>query len=329
MGELIDGQWHRTDLETVISNGTVRRQPSIFRRWITAKRATVAGPYDFVAEPGRYHLYISLACPWAHRTLIMRSLKGLERLIGVSVVHWLMGEDGWTFDDGPGVVPDTVNDARRLYEIYQQADPHCTSRVTVPILWDKVERTIVSNESSEIIRMFNSAFDDLGALPGDYYPAEFRGKIDALNERIYINLNNGVYRAGFAVRQDVYDSAVQSVFDTLDWLEAHLDGRKYLVGERLTEADIRLFVTLIRFDAVYYGHFKCSRRALREYPRLWRYTRRLARHPKIRGTINFTHIKGHYYGSHPWLNPSGIVPTGPELDLGLPDRARRENMICT
>lgn len=329
MGELIDGQWRRTDLETVISNGTVRRQPSIFRHWITPKGVAATGTRNFVAEPGRYHLYISLACPWAHRTLIMRSLKGLEHLVGVSVVHWLMGEDGWTFDDGPGVVPDTVNGARRLYEIYQQADPHCTSRVTVPVLWDKLERTIVSNESSEIIRMFNSAFDDLGALPGDYYPAEFREPIDALNERIYANLNNGVYRTGFAVRQDVYDSAVQSVFDTLDWLEAHLDGRKYLVGERLTEADIRLFVTLIRFDAVYYGHFKCSRRALREYPRLWRYTRRLARHPKIRGTINFTHIKGHYYGSHPWLNPNGIIPTGPEFDLGLPDRTRRKDIRCT
>jgi putative glutathione S-transferase len=250
----------------------------------------------------------------------MRSLKGLEHLAGVSVVHWLMGEEGWTFAPGPGVVPDTVNGVSKLHELYTLADPHCTSRVTVPVLWDKFERTIVSNESAEIIRMFNTAFDQLGALPGDYFPAEHREEIKNVNERVYTDLNNGVYRAGFAKRADVYEAAAYDVFETLDWLEARLAGRSYLVGGRLTEADIRLFTTLIRFDSVYYGHFKCNLRRLVDYPRLWDYTRSLFQHPKIHPTVNMAHIKAHYFGSHPWLNPNGIVPIGPILDFDAPVR---------
>ncbi len=318
MGELIDGQWHRTGIATTLDDGRLRRKPSVFRNWLSADGSAPAGARGFKAAPGRYHLYVSLACPWAHRTLIMRRLKGLDSLVGVSVVHWLMGEDGWTFADGPGVVPDTVNGAAKLHEIYTLADPHCTSRVTVPVLWDTYERTIVSNESSEIIRMFNTAFDGLGAAAGDYYPAEHRAEIDAVNARIYETLNNGVYKAGFATRQDAYEEAAYAVFATLDWLEQRLATQRTLVAGRLTEADIRLFTTLVRFDPVYYGHFKCNRRALAEYPALWAYTRDLFQHPAFRPTVNFHHIKGHYYGSHPWLNPSGIVPIGPDRDFGAP-----------
>ncbi|NPT55087.1 glutathione S-transferase family protein [Paraburkholderia elongata] len=315
MGELIGGQWRTTGLETVISDGSLQRPPSVFRDWITVDGAPSGTERSFKAEANRYQLYVSLACPWAHRTLIMRSLKGLENVIGLSVVHWLMGDEGRTFAPGPGVVPDIVNHATRLHEIYTLADPDCTTRVSVPVIWDKVERTIVSNESSEITRMFNSAFEALGALPGDYYPVALRGEIDAVNARVYESLNNGVYRAGFAARQDVYEAAVTEVFDTLEWLEQRLQDRKYLVGGVLTEADIRVFTTLVRFDPVYYGHFKCNRQALKDYPRLWAHTRRLAQHPRIRPTINFEHIKCRYYGSHPWLNPNGIVPVGPDIDF--------------
>ncbi|WP_024513248.1 glutathione S-transferase family protein [Bradyrhizobium sp. ARR65] len=318
MGELIDGRWRPTTPEASLLSGTVERKRSIFRSWLTADGAPVDGKPSFPAWAGRYHLYVSLACPWAHRTLIMRSLKGLEHLVSVSVVHWLMGEDGWTFAAGPGVVPDEVNRVSKLHELYTLADPHCTSKVTVPVLWDKFERTIVSNESSEIIRMFNTAFDKLGALPGDYFPAEHWEEIERVNERVYANLNIGVYRAGFAKQADVYEAAAYKVFETLDWLEARLADRSYLVGGRLTEADIRLFTTLIRFDSVYYGHFKCNLRRLVDYPRLWDYTRRLFQHPKIRPTLNMAHIKAHYFGSHPRLNPSGIVPIGPVLDLDEP-----------
>jgi putative glutathione S-transferase len=274
-----------------------------------------AGRRAFKAESGRYHLYVSLACPWAHRTLIMLNLKGLDQMIGVSVVYWLMGEDGWTFAPGPGVVPDPVAQVAVLHEIYTMSDPHCTTRVTVPVLFDAQERTIVSNESADIIRMFNSAFDHLGARPGDFYPATHRGEIDAVNARIYDTLNNGVYKAGLAARQDAYEEAVAGVFDTLDWLEQRLARQRYLVGDVLTEADMRLFTTLVRFDPVYHGHFKCNRRALTSYPALWDYTRALYQHPCIKPTVNFTHVKGHYYGSHPWLNPSAIVPAGPDVDF--------------
>lgn len=318
MGELIEGEWHRTGISTTMSNGMLVRKPSIFRNWITAGAEPDPQGARFPAQAGRYHLYVSLACPWAHRVLIMRSLKGLERLTGLSVVNWLMGEEGWTFDSGEGVVPDTVNGVSRLHQLYTKADPNCTSRVTVPVLWDAVEETIVSNESADILRMFNSAFDHLGAADGDYYPLELRSEIDAVNERVYASLNNGVYRAGFAVTQAAYESAATEVFDTLEWLEGRLETRTWLIGSAMSEADIRLFTTLIRFDPVYHGHFKCNWKRLTDYPRLWAYTRRMAQHPLIAPTIDMTHIKGHYYRSHPWLNPDGIVPVGPELSYGTP-----------
>ena len=315
MGELIGGEWRVNGIETVTASGRLERPPSVFRDWVTADGSALPGGSVFRAERDRYHLYVSLACPWAHRALILRSLKGLEEVIGLSVVHWLMGEEGWTFEPGPGVVPDTVNGQYTLHGLYTRADPACTSRVTVPVLWDKEQGTIVSNESSEIIRMLNSAFDHLGARPGDYYPAEHRQEIDAVNDRIYRDLNNGVYRAGFATGQSAYDDAFVGVFDTLDWLEARLSHQHFLVGPTLTEADIRLFTTLVRFDAVYHGHFKCNRQTLIEFPKLWNYTRSLFQHPDIRPTVDFHHIKQHYYMSHPWLNPTRIVPSGPLRDF--------------
>lgn len=318
MGELIGGVWQRTGFGIDAGTGTLKRPPSIFRSRITPDGTAGEGQRGFKAEAGRYHLYVSLACPWAHRTLIMRNLKGLNDIVSVSVVHWLMGADGWTFNPGPGVIPDTVNGAAKLREIYTLADPACTSRVTVPVLWDRTERTIVSNESSEIIRMFNSAFDHLGAREGDYYPAHLRAEIDDVNGRVYDNLNNGVYKTGFATTQAAYEREVAAVFETLDWLEARLAQRRYLVGGQLTEADIRLLPTLLRFDPVYFGHFKCNLRALVDYPALWAYMRRLFQHPDIRPTVDFRHIKAHYYASHTFLNPSGIVPVGPERDFDAP-----------
>ena len=315
MGELVAGRWCQTGVDSVLVDGRHQRPPSVFRDWVTADGSAPEGARGFKAESGRYHLYVSLACPWAHRALIMRNLKALDGMIGVSVVHWLMGEDGWTFKPGPGVVPDPVAHVPMLRDIYTLADPDCTSRVTVPVLFDTVKRTIVSNKSAEIIRMFNAAFDHLGARPGDYYPAAHRAEIDAVNARIYETLNNGVYKAGFATNQLAYEEAVAGVFDTLDWLEARLTRQPYLVSNELTEADIRLFTTLVRFDVVYYGHFKCNRHALTDYPALWHYTHALYQHPDIKPTINFAHIKGHYYGSHLWLNPSGIVPVGPDINF--------------
>ena len=315
MGELISGEWCVNGIETVTASGRLERPRSVFRDWVTPDGSAAPGRTAFKAERGCYHLYVSLACPWAHRALILRSLKGLENLIGLSVVHWLMGDEGWTFEPGPGVIPDTVNGQSTLHGVYTRADPACTSRVTVPVLWDKEQGTIVSNESSEIIRMLNSAFDHLGARPGDYYPAEHRQEIDAVNDRIYSGLNNGVYMAGFATGQAAYEDAFAGVFDTLDWLEARLSQQRFLVGPSLTEADIRLFTTLVRFDAVYHGHFKCNRQTLTEFPKLWNYTRRLFQHPDIRPTVDFNHIKRHYYMSHPWLNPTRIVPSGPLRDF--------------
>lgn len=313
MGELIAGVWRSGGMESVIADGELRRPPSVFRDWITP-----GGDGPFEPAPGRYHLYVSLACPWAHRTLILRRLKGLEDVVGISVVHWLMGTQGWTFAPGPGVIPDAINEAKVLHEVYTLSDPACTSRVTVPVLWDKATRRIVSNESADILRIFNTAFDDCGAAAGDYYPVEHREEIDAVNARVYAALNNGVYRSGFATTQAAYEAAVGDVFQTLDWLEQRLARQRYLVGGRLTEADIRLFTTLVRFDLVYYGHFKCNRRALTDYPALWAYTRDLYQRPAIRPTVDFHHIKAHYYCSHTWLNPSGIVPVGPDLDFDLP-----------
>jgi glutathionyl-hydroquinone reductase len=318
MGELVEGVWHRSGIDAVLSKGTLRRPPSLFRNWISPDESTPRDARVFEAEADRYHLYVSLACPWAHRTLIMRNLKGLAGIVGVSVVHWHMGDDGWTFDAGPDVIPDRINGVKKLYQLYLLADPHCTTRVTVPVLWDKKERTIVSNESADIIRMFNSAFDGLGAKVGNYYPKEQRAEIDEINSRVYANFNNGVYAAGFAGSQAAYDAAVEKVFDTLEWLEKRLSRQRFLLGHNLTEADIRLFTTLIRFDAVYFGHFKCNRRPIVGYPSLWRYTKELYGHPDIRPTVNFQHIKGHYYGSHRWINPSGIIPIGPDLDFSAP-----------
>ncbi len=315
MGLLVDGVWHDKWYDTAESGGRFVRKESQFRHWVTPDGAHgPSGDGGFPAEPGRYHLYVSLACPWAHRALIVRSLKGLEEMISVSVVHWLMRGEGWTFADGPGVVPDTVNGAERLYEVYVKAQPGYTGRVTVPVLWDRERATIVNNESSEIIRMFNTAFDGLGAKPGDYYPEALRPEIDEINARVYATLNNGVYRSGFATTQEAYEEAVNPLFDTLDWLEETLsDGRLYLCGQTLTEADWRLFTTLIRFDPVYVGHFKCNRRRIADYPHLSAYTKRLYEHPGVAGTVDFDHIKRHYYESHRHINPTGIVPVGPDL----------------
>lgn len=296
------------------------RQQQAFRSEVTADGAPGAdGRGGFAAEPGRYHLYVSLACPWAHRTLILRALKGLEAMIPVSVVDWFMGDRGWTFRaEHPGATGDALHGAEFLYELYLRADPKFTGRVTVPVLWDTRTGVIVNNESSEIIRMFNSAFDGVGALPGDYYPEDRRAEIDAINARVYDTLNNGVYKSGFATTQAAYEEAVVPLFDTLDWLESILARRRYLTGATLTEADIRLFPTLIRFDPVYVGHFKCNLRRLVDYPHLWGYTRELYQHPAIRPTVNFEHIKRHYYMSHESVNPHRVVPLGPVMDLDRP-----------
>jgi len=319
MGLLVDGHWTDRWYDTSGSGGRFQRQESGFRNWVTSDGAPgPSGEGGFKAEPGRYHLYVSLACPWAHRTLIFRALKGLEQAISLSVVHWLMGENGWTFDDGPGVIPYPIGGAQRLYEVYQRSNATYTGRVTVPVLWDKERNVIVSNESSEIIRMMNSAFDDAGAAPGDFYPKELREQIDAVNARIYATVNNGVYRAGFAATQDAYEEAVQPLFETLDWLEKQLANSRYLRGKRLTEADWRLFTTLVRFDAVYVGHFKCNLRRLVDYENLWNYTRELYQRPGIAATVNFAHIKRHYYQSHPSINPTRIVPVGPQVDFLSP-----------
>jgi putative glutathione S-transferase len=330
MGLLVDGHWTDRWYDTSASGGRFQRQESGFRNWVTADGAPgPTGQGGFKAEPGRYHLYVSLACPWAHRTLIFRALKGLEQAISLSVVHWLMSENGWTFDDGPGVIPDPIGGAQRLYEVYLRSNATYTGRVTVPVLWDKERNVIVSNESSEIIRMMNSAFDDAGAAPGDFYPKELREQIDAVNARIYATVNNGVYRAGFATTQDAYEEAVHPLFESLDWLEKQLANSRYLCGKRLTEADWRLFTTVVRFDAVYVGHFKCNLRRLLDYPNLWNYTRELYQRPGIAATVDLAHIKRHYYQSHPSINPTGIVPVGPEVDFLLLYFGPRGLRLCT
>ena len=324
MGLLIDGIWRDEWYDTSASGGRFVRPRTTFRSWVT--RDGTAGPTGaagFSAGPGRYHLYASLACPWAHRTLIMRALKGLETLVPLSVVHWRMLDRGWTFEGGPGVVPDPIHGADSLYQVYLAADRSYTGRVTTPALWDKQTGTIVSNESSEILRMFNSAFDAVGARPGDYYPVDLRDEIDSLNDRIYGTVNDGVYKAGFATTQQAYEDAVGPLFETLDWLEARLARRRYLCGERVTEADIRLLVTLLRFDLVYFSHFKCNARRIADYPNLSGYTRDLYQMPAVAATFNAMHAKRHYCESHRTLNPSGIVPVGPAVDFdGAHDRAR-------
>ncbi|WP_316979641.1 glutathione S-transferase family protein [Shumkonia mesophila] len=309
MGLLVDGIWRQDWYDTETSGGRFVRPPTRFRGRITAD-----GSSGFPAEPGRYHLYVSYACPWAHRTLIFRALKGLADKVSVSVAEPLMGRDGWTLAEGA----DPVMGARFLYDVYRAADRTYTGRVTVPVLWDKQTGTIVSNESADIIRMFNSAFDAAGAAPGDYYPEPLRAEIDALNARIYDTVNNGVYRAGFATRQEAYDEAVTALFESLDWLEDRLSRQRYVAGDRLTEADWRLFTTLARFDAVYHGHFKCNLKRLVDYPSLWAFARELYQVPGVAATVRLDHIKAHYYGSHSTINPTGIVPKGPLVDFTQP-----------
>jgi len=316
---LVEGKWQSEAGRWADAKGRVQRPDSILRNWITPDGSPgPTGRGGFKAEAGRYHLYIARACPWAHRAAIFRELKGLQDMIGLSVTHWLMLENGWTFAPAPGVISDTVNDARFLYELYAKSEPGYSGRVTVPVLWDKKTSRIVNNESADIIRMLNSAFDGIGAKAGDYYPESLRAEIDAVNKRVYDTLNNGVYKAGFAGSQEAYDEAVVPLFETLDWLEGKLSRADYMVGNRLTEADWRLFTTLLRFDPVYHTHFKCNLRRLVDYPALWRYTRRLYQHPGIKPTVNFDHIKGHYFQSHRWINPTGIVPKGPIVDFDAP-----------
>ena len=324
MGMLVEGKWHDVWYDTSASEGRFVRSESQFRNWVTKDGSPgPSGRGGFKAEPGRYHLYISWACPWAHRTLIMRRLKGLESLIGVSAVNAYMGEEGWTFHPGEGVIPDSVNGVTRVYELYLIADPQYSGRATVPILWDKAERTIVSNESADIIRMLNSAFDDVGGNELDFYPEPLRAEIDELNAFIYPNVNNGVYKAGFATTQEAYEEAAVALFRALDTLDERLATRRYLTGPQVTEADWRLFTTLVRFDPVYYGHFKCSLRRIADYPNLWGYTRDLYQTPGIAETVNIPVAKAHYYGSHETINPHRIVPIGPDIDYSLPhDRAR-------
>ena len=319
MGLLQNGKWVDQWYDTKSNGGHFVRKAPQFRSWVSADGAAgPSGDSGFKAEPGRYHLYVSLACPWAHRTLIFRALKGLEQMISISVVHWYMAEDGWTFDVGDGVVPDTVNAVTLMHEIYTKAMPDYSGRVTVPVLWDKQTKTIVSNESSEIIRMLNTAFDAVGAKVGDYYPPDLRSEIDSLNERIYTTVNNGVYRCGFATTQEAYEQAITPLFDTLDWLEDRLRAKRYLTGDQITEADWRLFTTLIRFDVVYVGHFKCNILRIADYPNLSEYLRDLYQQPGIAKTVNLEHIKKHYYESHETINPSRVVPKGPVVDFTAP-----------
>jgi glutathionyl-hydroquinone reductase len=319
MGVLADGVWKDRWYDTEKTGGRFIRSASRYRNWVTPDGAPgPTGRGGFAAEVGRYHLYVSYACPWAHRTLIMRALKGLEDAISLSVTHWHMGENGWTFEDAPGVIPDTVNGAKFLYQVYLADNPQASGRATTPTLWDKATGRIVSNESGDIMRMLNSAFDNVGAKAGDYYPEAQRAEIDALNDRIYDAVNNGVYKAGFATKQEAYEEAARAVFVMLDEMEERLATRRYLFGDRLVETDWRLFTTLVRFDAVYFGHFKCNLRRLVDYPNLWGYARDLFQTPGVAGTVHFDHIRGHYYSSHKTINPTGIVPIGPELDFEAP-----------
>ena len=315
MGLLVDGQWVDQWYDTKKTGGRFVRTEAQFRNWITADgSAGPTGQAGYKAEANRYHLYVSLACPWASRTLMIRTLKGLEDMISISVVHPLMLEHGWTFEEGEGVIGDPIFQARYLHEVYTAVKPDYTGRVTVPVLFDKKTKTIVNNESSEIIRMLNTAFDGLGAKPGNYVPDQWLEEIDVVNDFVYHRINNGVYKAGFATKQEVYEEEVTTLFAALDQMEERLAGQDYLVGNRLTEADIRLFTTLVRFDAVYFGHFKCNLKPLTAYPKLWAYTKRIYQLPGMAQTVNFDHIKRHYYGSHKTINPTGVIPLGPILD---------------
>lgn len=316
MGLLVDGKWQDTWYDTKSTGGAFKRSAAQFRNWLTADgSAGPSGKGGFKAEPDRYHLYVSHACPWAHRTLIFRELIGLSDLISVSVVHPDMLDKGWTFEtDNHGATGDTLYDFDFAHQIYTKADPSYSGRVTVPILWDKQQETIVSNESSEIIRMFNAAFDAITGNTDDYWPKAMRDEIEEVNTRVYSDVNNGVYKSGFATTQQAYDAAVAPLFDTLDWLEDRLSRSCYLMGDRVTEADWRLFTTLIRFDPVYHLHFKCNRRRLVDYPNLWAYTRELYQWPGVAKTVNMNHIVRHYHFSHDTINPNRIIPVNPVLD---------------
>ncbi len=321
MGLLVDGVWHTTWYDTKSTGGKFERKASSFRNWITKDgSAGPTGKAGFKAEAGRYHLYVSLACPWAHRTIIYRKLKGLEEMISISVVNAVMGDDGWTFAPGHGVVSDPIMTADTMHQIYSSAMPDYSGRVTVPVLWDKKTGTIVSNESSEIIRMFNSAFDDLGANSVDFSPQELLADIDEMNGFIYPNINNGVYRAGFATTQVAYQDAVDDVFSALDTLENILAINRYLLGDVITEADWRLFTTLVRFDPVYVGHFKCNKKRIVDYPNLWGYLRDLYQQPGIADTVDIDYIKEHYYVSHETINPTRVIPAGPVIDFTEPHK---------
>jgi glutathionyl-hydroquinone reductase len=317
MGMLVDGKWVQDDA-VLHQDGKFVRKPTSFHNWIKADGST-----PFTPEAGRYHLYISLACPWAHRTLIFRKLKGLEEIIDLSVVDHFMADNGWSFGDRPGCIPDPIHGASYMHQIYSAADPDYTGRITVPVLWDKKTGTIVNNESSEIIRMLNTEFAAFSNNDYDFYPEDLRADIDAINERVYSTLNNGVYRCGFASSQEAYEQAFDELFATLDFLEEILANQRYLTGDRITEADWRLFVTLIRFDAVYVSHFKCNLHRIDDYASLSNYVRDLYQMPGIADTVNMHHIKHHYYGSHESINPRRIVPKGPALDYDRPhDRNR-------
>ncbi len=324
MGLLIDGAWRDQWYDTKESGGRFVRTESQFRNWITPDgSAGPTGKGGFKAEPGRYHLYVSYACPWAHRTLIFRALKQLQDVISVSVVDHFMGAEGWTFLERDGATGDQLFGYQRLHEVYARADPTYSGRVTVPVLWDKQLNTIVSNESSEIIRMLNSAFNEFGDASLDFYPDALRGEIDEINALVYPNINNGVYRAGFATTQPAYEEAFTQLFNALDKVEARLSKQRYLVGDQMTEADWRLFTTLLRFDPVYVGHFKCNRQRIADYPNLSNYTRDLYQVPGVAPTVNLHHIKAHYYGSQRTINPTGIIPVGPRIDYAAPhDRDR-------
>jgi putative glutathione S-transferase len=310
MGQLVDGVWHQETLAVCAEDGRFIRADSQFRDRISADGST-----GFKAEMGRYHLYISLACPWAHRTLIFRHLKGLEEVISLSVVDPFMADKGWEFGDSEGCIDDPLFAAGYLHEIYTHARSDYSGRVTVPVLWDRERATIVNNESAEIIRMMNSEFAALAPQTPDFCPHDLCGEIDEINQRVYDDINNGVYRTGFAATQQAYEEAFGRLFAALDWLEEKLRTRRYLCGERLTEADWRLFATLVRFDCVYFGHFKCNLRRIADYPFLSNYLRELYQIPGIAGLCNFRHIKEHYYRSHESINPTRVVPLGPELDL--------------
>ncbi|RAI44473.1 glutathione S-transferase family protein [Rhodoplanes roseus] len=324
MGLLVEGVWHDQWYDTGATGGRFVRTESQFRNWVTPDgSAGPSGEGGFPAEAGRYHLYVSLACPWAHRTVIMRALKDLQPVVSVSVVSPHMGRYGWTFETAEGSTGDAVNGARTLAEVYVAASPRYSGRVTVPVLWDKARRAIVNNESSDILRMLNRAFDAFTSATTDYSPETLRASIDEINAFVYANINNGVYRAGFATTQAAYEEAFRALFAALDEIETRLSVRRYLVGSALTEADWRLFTTLVRFDAVYVGHFKCNLRRIADYPNLSNYLRDLYQVPGIAATVDLDHIKRHYYGSHQTINPTGIVPVGPALDFSVPhDRDR-------